>query len=202
MHHKHLIDAGRPRPATPPPYSPALRAGDTVYVSGQIPVDPATGKVMGTTIEEQAAIVLDRLRSLLAAAGAGLDDCVKVTVYLSDLAEWGRFNKVYATYFHVPYPCRSAVQAGLFPGVKVELDAIAVSPPDVGVERTSGRKARRPEKRTATGSAAASGSGSNPSAAPSSMKRQAGSDPDTDIDPHADGKTGATRQPERTGDSQ
>ena len=99
-----------------------------MYVSGQIPLDPATGKVLGETIEEQAAEVLNRVRSLLEAAGAGLDDCVKVTVYLADLAEWGRFNKVYATFFNPPFPCRSAVQAGLFPGVKVELDAIAMVP--------------------------------------------------------------------------
>ena len=105
-------------------YSQGLRAGDFVFVSGQGPFDPKTGKVVGNTIEEQTARVLENIKAILAAGGASMADVVKVTAHLSDLALFERYNKVYATYFPDPKPTRTTVGSAL-PGILVEIDAIA-----------------------------------------------------------------------------
>src|SRR5690554_5313109 len=86
------------------PYSQGIRAGDFVYVSGQGPVDPQTGQIHGTTIAEQTAQVLDNVKAILEAAGLSMDDVVKTTCHLSDLANFEGFNKVYETYFSEPRP--------------------------------------------------------------------------------------------------
>ena len=104
-------------------YSQGLRVGDFVFVSGQGPVDPATGK-MGTTIEEQTARVLENIKAILAAGGATLADVVKVSAYLSDIADFEAYNRVYATYFPEPKPTRTTVACQL-KGILVEIDAIA-----------------------------------------------------------------------------
>lgn len=114
-------------PDVPPPagaYSPAVRAGELVFVSGQVPRDPATGELRGETVEEQVRYTLDRLRTVLAAAGAALDDVVSVTVYLQDIDDWEVFNRVYAEVFRPPYPSRTAVGAQLG-GFLVEISAVA-----------------------------------------------------------------------------
>jgi 2-iminobutanoate/2-iminopropanoate deaminase len=105
-------------------YSQGLRAGDFVFVSGQGPLDPATGKVVGTTIEEQTTRVLENIQAILAAAGASMADVVKVSAHLSDLSLFERYNRVYATYFPDPKPTRTTVGSQL-PGILVEIDAIA-----------------------------------------------------------------------------
>ena len=105
-------------------YSPCLRAGDFIFVAGQGPTDPATGKVAGTTIEEQTAQVLENIKNILAAAGASMADVVKSTVHLSDLALFERYNKVYATYFPDPKPVRTTVGSQLV-NIMVEIDVIA-----------------------------------------------------------------------------
>src|ERR1044071_2956197 len=105
-------------------YSQGLRAGDFIFVSGQGPLDPATGKIVGETIEEQTARVLENIKAILEAGGATLADVVKVSAHLSDLALFERYNKVYSTYFPDPKPTRTTVGIQLL-GILVEIDAIA-----------------------------------------------------------------------------
>lgn len=105
-------------------YSPALRVGDFIFVAGQVPRDPATGDIVGQTIEEQTAHVLENIR-LLEAGGASMADVVKATVHLSDLSHFARFNAVYASYFPDPKPVRTTTGSQLPNGVIVEIDVIA-----------------------------------------------------------------------------
>lgn len=105
------------------PYSPGLRVGDFVFVSGQGPLNPATGQTP-ETIEEQTAQVLENIQAILEAGGATMADVVKVTAHLSDLANFERYNKVYATYFPDPKPTRTTVGSQLL-GILVEIDVIA-----------------------------------------------------------------------------
>lgn len=105
-------------------YSQGLRAGDFLFVSGQGPLDPATGQIVGDTVEEQTARVLENIKAILEAGGARMADVVKVTAHLSDLSLFERYNKVYATYFPDPKPTRTTVGSQLL-GILVEIDAIA-----------------------------------------------------------------------------
>lgn len=113
-------------PAAIGPYSQALDMGGMVFVSGQIPVDPATGEMSGD-VREQAAQSLANLKSILAEAGLGLSDVIKTTVFLADLGDFTVVNEVYASFFSEPYPARSCVQVAAIPrGAKVEIECIAV----------------------------------------------------------------------------
>jgi 2-iminobutanoate/2-iminopropanoate deaminase len=105
-------------------YSQGLRAGDFIFVSGQGPLDPVTGQIVGDTVEEQTARVLENIKAILEAGGATMADVVKVTAHLSDLSLFERYNKVYATYFPYPKPTRTTVGSQLL-GILVEIDAIA-----------------------------------------------------------------------------
>ena len=105
-------------------YSQGLRAGDFVFVSGQGPLDPKTGKVVGDNIEEQTARVLENIKAILEAGGAGMADVVKVSAHLTDMSLFERYNRVYASYFPDPKPTRTTVGSQL-PGILVEIDAIA-----------------------------------------------------------------------------
>ena len=108
------------------PYSQAIRHNGLVFCSGQIPLDPATGQVIAGGVAEQTARVLENLKSVLEAAGAGLDSVVKTTVFVKDLAEFGAMNEVYAKYFAAGAPARSTVEVARLPkDVKVEIEAIA-----------------------------------------------------------------------------
>ncbi len=114
-------------PDVPPPvgaYSPGVRAGRMLFVSGQVPKDPRTGKVEGDTISTQTRRTLENVRGVLEAGGASLADVVSVTVYLADDNDWAEFNTVYKTVFSPPYPARAVVGAGLR-GILVEISAIA-----------------------------------------------------------------------------
>lgn len=114
-------------PDVPPPagaYSPGVRAGDLLFVSGQVPKDPRTGAVVGDEVREQTRQVLRNLEGVLTAGGASLADVVSVTVYLQDEDDWGAFNEVYRTVFSPPYPTRAVVGAQLR-GILVEVSAIA-----------------------------------------------------------------------------
>jgi len=105
-------------------YSQGLRAGDFIFVSGQGPLDPETGQIVGDTIEVQTARTLDNIKAILAAGGGTMADVVKVAVHLSDLSLFPRYNQVYATYFPDPKPTRTTVGSQLL-GIMVEIDAIA-----------------------------------------------------------------------------
>ena len=112
-------------PAAIGTYSQAIRAGDTVYLSGQIPLDPKTMKIVEGDFEAQARRVFDNLRSVCRAAGGDFDRVVRVTVYLTDLANFAKVNEVMATYFRQPYPARVAVGVASLPrGALVEIDAV------------------------------------------------------------------------------
>jgi 2-iminobutanoate/2-iminopropanoate deaminase len=111
-------------------YSQGWRAGDFIFVTGTGPVDPNTGKLSGSSIEEQTELVISNMESVLAADGASLADVVKVTVHLSDPALFGRYNTVYARRFSRPYPVRTTVGSDLssLPGMLIEADCIAYVP--------------------------------------------------------------------------
>jgi 2-iminobutanoate/2-iminopropanoate deaminase len=113
-------------PAPVGPYSQAIQHAGVVYLSGQIPLDPSTGKLVGDDIEAQTERVLENLRAVLAAAGAGFEKLVRVSVFLIDMREFPRFNAVYARVLGDARPARSTVQVAALPlGARVEIDAIA-----------------------------------------------------------------------------
>ena len=113
-------------PAAIGPYSQAIRAGDFLFVSGQIPLDPATGTLIQGDIAEQTHRVLRNLAAILEAAGASFHHVVKTTVYLADMSEFAAMNEIYAGYFPAPAPARATVQAARLPrDVRVEIDLIA-----------------------------------------------------------------------------
>ena len=119
-------------PAAIGPYSQAIRAGATVYLSGQIGLDPATGTLV-EGLEAQAHQVLKNLRAVAQAAGGELDDIVKVTLLLADLADFAKANEIMAAYFREPYPARATYQvAGLPRGARIEIEAILVLPVTAG----------------------------------------------------------------------
>jgi len=113
-------------PAAIGAYSQAVKAGGTVYLAGQIGLDPTTGQLVDG-IENQTQRVFRNLAAIAAASGGSLADAVKVTVYLADLAHYVKVNEIMATYFTAPYPARSAVAVAALPrGALVEIDAILV----------------------------------------------------------------------------
>jgi reactive intermediate/imine deaminase len=109
------------------PYSQAVRSGNTLYLSGQTPLDPATGEMVAGSIDAQASRVFENLKAVLAAAGASFDDVVRVAIYMTDLGNFGAVNEVMKKYFREPYPARSTIGVvGLPRGAGVEVDVIAV----------------------------------------------------------------------------
>ena len=116
-------------PAAIGAYSQAMRAGDAVYLSGQIPRDPATMELVTGEIEQEIRRVLENLAAVAQAAGGGLDDVVKLTVFLVDLGHFATVNTVMAEYFQAPYPARAAVGVAALPkGARVEMDAVLYLP--------------------------------------------------------------------------
>jgi reactive intermediate/imine deaminase len=114
-------------PAAIGPYSQAVRRGSFVFLSGQIPLDPATGQLVEGDIAAQARRVFDNLRAVCAAAGGSFDDVVRVGIYLTDLGDFAAVNAVMAEAFAEPYPARSTIQVSALPrGARVEVDAILV----------------------------------------------------------------------------
>jgi reactive intermediate/imine deaminase len=106
-------------------YSQAVRAGDTVYLSGQIPLDPATGELVAGDMEAQVRRVFENLKAVCEAAGGDLSQVVKLTVYLTDLAHFALVNRVMAEYFTQPYPARAALGVAALPkGATVEMDGV------------------------------------------------------------------------------
>jgi 2-iminobutanoate/2-iminopropanoate deaminase len=109
------------------PYSPAVKVGNLLFLSGSIPLDPSTGQLVEGGITEQTRRVMDNIKALLGAAGADFSHVARTTVFMLDLAEFAAMNDVYASYFTAPYPARSTVQVARLPrDVRVEIDVIAV----------------------------------------------------------------------------
>lgn len=116
-------------PAAIGTYSQAIRAGDLIFVSGQIPLDPKTGQLVGTDdIDRQIRQVFDNLKAVAAGAGSSLARAVKITVYLTDLAHFASVNEIMTEYFSQPYPARAALGVASLPrGAAVEADAILIA---------------------------------------------------------------------------
>ena len=115
-------------PAALGPYSQGIRAGDTVYLSGQLGLDPATGNLLDG-IEAQAHQVFKNLGAVAQAAGGTLDDVVKLTILMADLADFGKVNEIMANYFKAPYPARATYQVAALPkAAKLEIEGIMVLP--------------------------------------------------------------------------
>jgi 2-iminobutanoate/2-iminopropanoate deaminase len=111
----------------PPPvgaYSPAVKAGGFVFVSGQVPRDPVSGELVGDDVESQTRQVIRNIERALESAGASLSDVISMVVYLADVDDWGRFNTVYKELMSPPYPTRTAIGANLR-GIMIEISAVA-----------------------------------------------------------------------------
>jgi 2-iminobutanoate/2-iminopropanoate deaminase len=109
------------------PYSPALRVGNLLFLSGSIPLDPTTGQLVEGGIVEQTTRVMENIKALLEAAGADFSKVARTTVFMIDLGEFAQMNEIYSKYFAAPYPARSTVQVVKLPrDVRVEVDVIAV----------------------------------------------------------------------------
>ena len=108
------------------PYSQAVRAGQLLFVSGQVPLDPATGEMVAGDIAAQTRRVFENLGAVLKAGGRSFNDVVRTTIFLADMNDFAEVNKVYGTYFSEPYPARATVQVARLPkDARVEIDVIA-----------------------------------------------------------------------------
>ena len=113
-------------PAAVGPYSQGIRSGDLVFCSGQIPLDPATGELVGGSVGDQTKRCLENLGAVLAAAGAGWNDVIKVTAFLTDMDDYAEFNTVYGTFVGDAPPARAAIGVASLPkGARIEIECIA-----------------------------------------------------------------------------
>jgi len=109
------------------PYSPAVKVGNMLFLSGSIPLDPVSGQLVEGGIKEQTTRVMENIKALLGAAGTDFTQVVRTTVFMIDLGEFAAMNEIYANYFGAPYPARSTVQVARLPrDVRVEIDVIAI----------------------------------------------------------------------------
>lgn len=128
MSNKSIITTDQ-APAAIGTYSQAVKAGDTVYLSGQIPLHPQTMEMVTDSFEAQAVRVFENLSAVATAAGGSLNDCVKVTILLTDLANFAKVNEVMARYFEQPYPARAAYAVKALPrDADIEVEAVMVLP--------------------------------------------------------------------------
>ena len=128
MSQKRNVIATTEAPGAVGPYSQAIATDSFVFTAGQIPINPATGKVEAKTIEDQTRQVLSNLEKVLLAAGSGFDRIVKMTVFMTDLSDFQAMNGVYAEFFPSNPPARSAVQVAALPlGVQIEMEAVALT---------------------------------------------------------------------------
>jgi 2-iminobutanoate/2-iminopropanoate deaminase len=124
---KEVIHTSR-APGVVGPYSQGIRAGGFVYTAGQIALDPATGKLVGETVEEQTRRVLENLKAVLEAAGSSMDKVVKTTVFITDMGHFARMNAVYAEYFPNEPPARTTLPMASLPlGGLVEIECVAIA---------------------------------------------------------------------------
>ena len=126
-------------PAAIGPYSQAIRAGNTLHLSGQIPLDPKTMQIVDGGIDAQARRVFENLQAVARAAGASLDDIVKLSILLTDLGEFAKVNEIMATFFNAPYPARATYQVAALPrGARIEVEATAELPAVQGADAQTG----------------------------------------------------------------
>ncbi len=119
------IIATEEAPAAIGPYSQGVLSGNLLFTSGQLPLDPATGKIVEGSAADQAHMVFKNLKAIAQAAGIGLENAVKTTVFLADMGSFAEVNRVYAEYFNEPFPARSAFQVAALPlGADVEVEAV------------------------------------------------------------------------------
>lgn len=112
-------------PAAIGPYSQAVVAGGMLYVSGQIPLDPASGEIVEGDVGAQAQRVLENLKAVIKAAGSSMSNVVKVTIFLTDMGQFAVVNEIYGSHFSAPFPARACVEVSKLPkGVDVEMDAV------------------------------------------------------------------------------
>ena len=122
---REIITTDRIAPSVGP-FSAAVRAGDLLFLSGQVALDPATGKLVVGDIGAQTEQIFANISAVLEAAGKSFDDVMKTTVYLADMKDFGAMNTVYARYFQTPYPARTTIQAAGLPlGAAVEIEVVA-----------------------------------------------------------------------------
>src|SRR4051795_12730462 len=127
-HHRQAVTS-LDAPAAIGPYSHAISAGGLLFCSGQIPLDPGSGELVGDTPAEQARRCLENLSAVCGAAGAALSDAVRVTVYLTDMGAFGEVNEVYGSFFEADPPARVAIGVAALPkGAQVEMDAVVALP--------------------------------------------------------------------------
>jgi 2-iminobutanoate/2-iminopropanoate deaminase len=123
--HREIITTDRIAPSVGP-FSAAVRAGDLLFLSGQVALDPATGKLVPGDIGAQTEQIFANISAVLEAAGKSFDDVMKTTVYLADMKDFGAMNTVYARYFQTPYPARTTIEAAGLPlGAAVEIEVVA-----------------------------------------------------------------------------
>jgi len=125
---ERIFPPGAPQPRGP--YSPAVRAGDTIYVAGQIPIDPVSGKVVVGDVKSETRQVLTNIQNILAGCGATMSDVVRCGVYLTDAADFQAMNEVYAEFFGESKPARTTIIVAALPlkDARVEIDAVAYKP--------------------------------------------------------------------------
>jgi len=123
---KKEIILSKKAPAAVGPYSPALKVGNLIFASGQIPIDPKTGKMIEGDIEAQARMALDNLKAVLEPYSIGLENVVKTIIFLKDMNNFARVNKVYGEYFKKKFPARSCIEVSRLPkDAEIEIEAIA-----------------------------------------------------------------------------
>lgn len=138
-------------PAAIGTYSQAVKVGDTVYLSGQIPLDPKSGEMVTGEIRAQITRVFDNLVAVAKAAGGGLQDVAKLNVFLTDLKNFPQVNEVMAQYFTEPYPARAAVGVSALPrGAQVEMDAVMVLTKPAKTQRKGAKTQRTAKKKKKT----------------------------------------------------
>jgi len=124
-------------PKPPAPYSHCVKAGNFLFIAGQVGVDFTNGKLKGSSIKEQTEQALTNMMNILKAAGSSMEHVVKTTVFISDFKDFEEMNKVYARFFPTNQPARSTVQVVLYDGFKVEIEAIAIVPPMIERPKSS-----------------------------------------------------------------
>lgn len=121
-----IVADGAPKPFAGAPYSQAIRVGDFVFCAGQVPLDPESGELVEGGIEQQTRRVMENIKAVLTGAGLSLENVCKATVFVTDLADFGAINAVYAEYFMFDPPARSTVQVAALPaGARVEIEVVA-----------------------------------------------------------------------------